>query len=111
MPFNQIIQTASKIASSEDCWVTFGIKPTEPQTGYGYIKAIGEGEKRAVVSFTEKPDLKTAERYLAEGNYYWNSGIFVVKAANVLRASNSTSQNYMKQQKSAGITEILTQMK
>ena len=36
----------------------FGIKPTDPQTGYGYIKATGEGKKRAVVSFTEKPDLK-----------------------------------------------------
>ena len=51
--FNKIIHTASKIATSENCWVTFGIKPNEPQTGYGYIKATGDGEKRAVVSFTE----------------------------------------------------------
>ncbi len=78
--FNKIIQTATKVASSENCWVTFGIKPTEPQTGCGYIKANGEGEKRAVTSFTEKPDFKTAEFYLVEGNYYWNSGIFVVSA-------------------------------
>ena len=78
--FNKIINTASEVASSEDCWVTFGIKPTEPQTGYGYIKASGEGKKRAVESFTEKPDSKTAERYMAEGDYYWNSGIFVVSA-------------------------------
>ncbi len=78
--FNQIIHTASKVASSENCWVTFGIKPNEPQTGYGYIKADGKGMKRAVVSFIEKPDYETAERYIAEGNYYWNSGIFVVKA-------------------------------
>ncbi len=84
--FNQIIQTASKIAASEDCWVTFGIKPTEPQTGYGYIQAIGKGEKRAVVSFTEKPDLKTANSYLAEGNYYWNSGIFVVSAQKCIKS-------------------------
>ncbi len=84
--FNQIIQTASKVASLEDCWVTFGIKPTEPQTGYGYIKAIGEGEKRSVVSFTEKPDFKTAELYLTEGNYYWNSGIFVVKASKCIES-------------------------
>ena len=54
--FNQIIHTASKVASSENCWVTFGIKPNEPQTGYGYIKADGKGMKRAVVSFIEKPD-------------------------------------------------------
>ncbi|MDB3999747.1 mannose-1-phosphate guanylyltransferase/mannose-6-phosphate isomerase [bacterium] len=84
--FNQIIHTASKVASFEDCWVTFGIKPTEPQTGFGYIKANGEGEKREVISFTEKPDLKTAERYLAEGNYYWNSGIFVVKAGKCIES-------------------------
>ncbi len=84
--FNQIIHTASKIASSEDCWVIFGIKPTEPQTGYGYIKANREGEKRAVVSFTEKPGLETAKRYLAEGNYYWNSGIFVVCAGKCIKS-------------------------
>ena len=80
------LDTASKVASSEDCWVTFGIKPTEPQTGYGYIKATGEGEKRAVESFTEKPDFKTAERYLAEGNYFWNSGIFVVRAGKCIES-------------------------
>ena len=67
-------------------WVTFGIKPTEPQTGYGYIKVNGEGQKRAVVSFTEKPDLETAKRYLAEGNYYWNSGIFVVRAGKCIES-------------------------
>ncbi len=86
--FNQIIQTATKIASSENFWVTFGIKPTEPQTGYGYIKAIGGGEKRLVVSFTEKPDFKTAEGYLAEGNYYWNSGIFVVRVGKCIESFN-----------------------
>jgi mannose-1-phosphate guanylyltransferase/mannose-6-phosphate isomerase len=78
--YNKIIHTASEVAFSEDCWVTFGIKPTEPQTGYGYIEATGDGEKKAVISFKEKPDFKTAERYMAEGNYYWNSGIFVVVA-------------------------------
>ncbi len=85
-PFIQIIHTASKIAASEDRWVIFGIKPTEPQTGYGYIQAIGKGEKRAVVSFTEKPDLKTAKSYLAEGNYYWNTGIFVVSAQKCIKS-------------------------
>ena len=76
--FNQMIHTASKVASSKDCWVTFGIKPDEPRTGYGYIKVTDEDGVKSVASFTEKPDLKTAEGYLAEGNYYWNSGIFVV---------------------------------
>ena len=84
--FNKIITTASEVTASEDCWVTFGINPVEPQTGYGYIKAAGAGEKRSVVSFTEKPDFKTAERYLAEGNYYWNSGIFVVGAGKCIES-------------------------
>ncbi len=84
--FNKIIHTATKVASSEDCWVTFGIKPTEPQTGYGYIKANGDGQKRVVVSFTEKPDLETAKRYLAEGKYFWNSGIFVVSAQKCIKS-------------------------
>jgi mannose-1-phosphate guanylyltransferase/mannose-6-phosphate isomerase len=57
--------------------VTLGIKPNHPQTGYGYMqtgKPFGGG--LAVQSFREKPDLKTAEAYLAAGNYYWNSGMF-----------------------------------
>lgn len=53
--------------------VTFGITPHSPETGYGYIK---KGEGNRVISFVEKPDSETAARYLAEGNYFWNSGIF-----------------------------------
>ncbi|HEY3431627.1 MAG TPA: mannose-1-phosphate guanylyltransferase/mannose-6-phosphate isomerase [Rhodocyclaceae bacterium] len=64
--------------------VTFGIEPTGPETGYGYIKlgkAI-EGTKGFLVDqFVEKPDLATAEAYLASGNYLWNGGIFVMQAA------------------------------
>ena len=57
--------------------VTFGIIPNRPETGYGYIQAtetIPNGKK--VDSFREKPDLKTASRYIAEGNYYWDTGMF-----------------------------------
>lgn len=60
--------------------VTFGIKPSYPETGYGYIKVanqLQEGFK--VEKFVEKPDLKTAETYLKNGNYYWNGGIFMGK--------------------------------
>jgi len=53
--------------------VTFGIVPDHPETGYGYI---AKGEGTTVASFVEKPDLATAERYLASGNYLWNSGMF-----------------------------------
>jgi len=59
--------------------VTFGIKPLYPETGYGYIKITGEdlGGYYLVERFTEKPDLETAKRFLSEGNYFWNSGMFV----------------------------------
>lgn len=60
--------------------VTFGITPTSPETGYGYIEANGEDVSR----FVEKPDLKTAEEYLAKGNFYWNSGIFCFKVSTFL---------------------------
>ena len=66
------IEEAKQLAAKGNL-VTFGITPHSPETGYGYIKK-GAGNK--VLSFVEKPDRKTAERYLAEGNYYWNSGMF-----------------------------------
>jgi len=66
--------------------VTFGVAPDAPVTGYGYIRAApGEGP-RAVAAFVEKPDRATAERYLAEGGYYWNSGMFVFRASAYLDA-------------------------
>lgn len=68
-------------------WVTFGIKATEPATGYGYIKAADtENPVADVISFTEKPDISTAKAYLDSGNYFWNSGIFMVKANTCLES-------------------------
>ncbi len=69
----------------EDKLVTFGIVANAPETGYGYIKA-GEkqGDKFAVSEFVEKPDLETAEQYLATNEYYWNSGMFLFKASRYL---------------------------
>ncbi|HGS4814934.1 TPA: mannose-1-phosphate guanylyltransferase/mannose-6-phosphate isomerase [Vibrio cholerae] len=67
--------------------VTFGIVPTAPETGYGYIKqgeAVGETAYR-VAQFVEKPNLTTAEQYLASGKYYWNSGMFLFKASRYLK--------------------------
>lgn len=63
--------------------VTFGITPKAPETGYGYIrcgKALNGGAVFAVAQFTEKPDRLTASEFLANGNYYWNSGIFMCRA-------------------------------
>jgi len=81
----------------ENHLVTFGIKPTRPETGYGYIKVAeglkGKGERSKVSSekgflpvekFVEKPDLQTAKKYLSDGNYFWNSGIFIWKTSKIL---------------------------
>ncbi|UNK56460.1 mannose-1-phosphate guanylyltransferase/mannose-6-phosphate isomerase [Pseudoxanthomonas daejeonensis] len=64
--------------------VTFGIVPAGPETGYGYIKAGGGSEVRAVERFVEKPDLATAQAYVESGEYFWNSGMFLFKASRYL---------------------------
>jgi mannose-1-phosphate guanylyltransferase/mannose-6-phosphate isomerase len=61
--------------------VVFGIKPNQPETGFGYIEAVGEGAVLDVSRFVEKPDLETAKGYLASGNFYWNTGIFLFRAS------------------------------
>lgn len=62
--------------------VTFGIVPTAPETGYGYIRAdAGDGGVVPVQQFVEKPDGKTAQAYLDSGNYFWNSGMFLFSAS------------------------------
>ncbi len=65
--------------------VTFGIVPTAPETGYGYIKAAAGEGVRAVDRFVEKPNLSTAEQYVASGEYFWNSGMFLFKASRYLK--------------------------
>ncbi|MBB6353445.1 mannose-1-phosphate guanylyltransferase/mannose-6-phosphate isomerase [Aminobacter aganoensis] len=69
-------------AAKADRMVVFGIRPTAPETGYGYIEAGAEtGGISDVTRFVEKPDLKKAEGYLAAGNFFWNAGIFLFKAS------------------------------
>ncbi|KAF1082757.1 MAG: Mannose-1-phosphate guanylyltransferase / Mannose-6-phosphate isomerase [Candidatus Rifleibacterium amylolyticum] len=75
------------VAAEAGKLVTFGIVPTAPETGYGYIRAAAAGKKAislAIEAFVEKPDLKTAEKYLKDGNYYWNSGMFMFKPSVLL---------------------------
>ena len=68
-------------------WVTFGIKPTEPATGYGYIKTTNVNDKILnVEEFVEKPNKKKAIQYLSDKNYFWNSGIFLVTAKKCLES-------------------------
>jgi mannose-1-phosphate guanylyltransferase/mannose-6-phosphate isomerase len=81
--FHETIEVAKQQAESGKI-VTFGIVPTTPNTGYGYIKAVNSGTLSDVDSFVEKPDLKTAQSYLESGNYYWNSGMFMFKASTLL---------------------------
>lgn len=83
--FRAHLDTAITAAESGKL-VTFGIQPTRPDTGFGYIKAQhADGEQvYAVERFTEKPDIATAERFLKEGGYYWNSGMFVWRASVIL---------------------------
>jgi mannose-1-phosphate guanylyltransferase/mannose-6-phosphate isomerase len=69
--------------------VILGIRPDRPETGYGYIKAISseiQGSVAQVDKFVEKPNSETAQRYLEEGGYYWNAGMFVLKASVWLKA-------------------------
>jgi mannose-1-phosphate guanylyltransferase/mannose-6-phosphate isomerase len=60
--------------------------PDRPETGFGYIRATGDGAVKPVAAFVEKPKLETAQDYLATGNYYWNSGMFVLRASTWLKA-------------------------
>lgn len=87
--FQRVIQTALDFTETHDSIVTIGICPNRPETGYGYVHApqAAEGtEIRAVASFKEKPDLATAQKYLAEGGYYWNAGIFVWNIGTISKA-------------------------
>ena len=75
--FAKDVKTADTLAA-EGYVVTFGIQPTRPETGYGYIEAgDSHGGGRLVASFREKPDHQTAQEYLDAGNFFWNSGMFV----------------------------------
>ncbi len=75
----KVLAKAEKLAEAGHL-VTFGISPTGPETGYGYIETDGENVKR----FVEKPNLEKAKEYLANGNFFWNSGIFCFKVSTFL---------------------------
>ena len=81
--FARVINSAMKFTADSDAIVTLGMKANRPETGYGYIEADlsmacpSNKEIYRVDAFKEKPDKETAEKYLAEGNFFWNAGIFV----------------------------------
>ncbi len=89
--FHRAVHAAEQLANEHpDCLLTFGIPPTYPSTGYGYIELAGSTGTRQgvqaskVAAFVEKPDEETAERYVAGGRHLWNAGIFVWKPGAVL---------------------------
>ena len=85
--YTQALQTAIRAAASGDI-VILGITPDRPETGFGYIKAGAADAQGAhpVQAFVEKPNLETAKGYLAQGGFYWNSGMFVMRASRWLAA-------------------------
>jgi mannose-1-phosphate guanylyltransferase len=89
--FLDIVQLGIEHTASTDNLVTLGVLPSRPDTGYGYIQFEDATEAldpkiRAVRTFTEKPQLDLAEQFLASGDFYWNSGIFIWSLANITQA-------------------------
>lgn len=89
--FKETIETAIAQAEKEECLVTLGINPSRPDTGYGYIQFMDadnsvSSQVKKVKMFTEKPQLELAQEFLASGEFYWNSGIFIWSAEAIINA-------------------------
>lgn len=86
--FAVVMQEGLAFAASRPALLTVGITPTFPATGYGYIQTRQDKESSItpVLRFKEKPDLTTASQYLAEGDYFWNSGMFIWSAQTIISA-------------------------
>lgn len=86
--FNQVINTAVEAAAADDVLITLGITPSRPDTGYGYIQFIADGDQpiKKVKTFTEKPNLELAQMFLNSGDFVWNSGIFIWSVKSILNA-------------------------
>ncbi len=83
------IKDGLDFVQANESLLTLGIKPTHPNTGYGYIHFNQENEKEGfcpVVRFTEKPDLSTAEKFVSEGKHLWNAGIFLWNVNTIIQA-------------------------
>ena len=90
--FTEAVKHAKKMATQHKL-VTFGIKPSAPETGYGYIFADGNKVKK----FVEKPDKQAAESYVADGNYFWNSGMFCMRVGSFLEELERFAPNIAEQ--------------
>lgn len=95
--FIEAINTALPYANKGKL-ITFGVTPNKPETGYGYIqadKSIDQKEIYNVKKFVEKPNLQLAESYLRNGNYFWNSGIFMFRASSLLHEINKHAKDIL----------------
>jgi mannose-1-phosphate guanylyltransferase len=87
LSFGNNVQTAFNFCQQNNALVTLGIKPTFPNTGYGYIEFDNSNhELKKVLQFREKPDYETAKSFLEQGNFLWNAGIFIWSVASVIEA-------------------------
>lgn len=90
--FRRIITSSLRFVAETDAIVTLGMKPNRPETGYGYIQAdlsvpsARNKEMYRVDSFKEKPDLETAQKYITQGNFFWNAGIFIWNVSTIVNA-------------------------
>ncbi len=94
--FNSAVTEAAELAG-QGYLTTFGIYPTAPETGYGYIKAGEKLNSQAAVieQFVEKPSLEVAKSYLASGDYSWNSGMFAFQVGSLLKAMQETAEDVL----------------
>jgi len=85
--FQQTIKKSAEQAKNQDKLITLGIEPTRPETGYGYIQYLeGKSPLKKVKTFTEKPELTLAKKFLDSGEFVWNAGIFIWGVQAILKA-------------------------
>lgn len=90
--FQRVVLSALSFTAENDAIVTLGMKPTRPETGFGYIQAdlsVASARNKEIFrvdSFKEKPDLETAQKYIRRNNYFWNAGIFIWRVSTIVNA-------------------------
>jgi len=115
--FQEIILRAAEKADAQDCLVTLGIKPTRPETGYGYIQFLDSKKPlKKVKTFTEKPELSIAKKFVESGDFVWNAGIFIWSAASICKAMETHTpdiaeafSDYVANRSAAGNAQALEQ--
>ena len=92
--FRRILKVATQFVENNESILTIGIKPTEPNDGYGYIKISDDQEISKVAEFKEKPTIEVAKQYVESGNYLWNAGMFIF----TIKSIDNAFKKYMSNQ-------------